>query len=259
MVWIALWPHLAAVSLALASMGLFALRRSRFQVSEHINPTVNKLIPRFWAEWGFWCVGVGVGALERLGLSPNQVTILSGLVGLGSGVCYAVGWVGAAGWLLILSGFLDMMDGWLARRLEKTSRSGDFLDAVLDRYVEIFLYLGIAVFYRRTFWMVLACALALAGSMMVSYTRARGEVMGVVYNRGFFQRAERLVYLTIVSIFSPLLELIWNPTLADPFYWPVAGVVLLTALGANVGGLQRVAGIVRLMDAPEGGDPGRPT
>jgi CDP-diacylglycerol---glycerol-3-phosphate 3-phosphatidyltransferase len=244
----ALWPHLVVLGLALLSMAAFAVHRARhgYTPSPEINPTKNVLIPAFGSSWFFWCLEGMVRGLIALRLTPNQVTLLSTLVGLGAGACYAVGWFGAAGWLILVSGALDMMDGWVARLTKHTSKSGDFLDAVCDRYVEIFLYLGLGVYYRDRWWMLLACALAVTGSMMVSYTRARGEVMGLDYNKGIFQRAERVVWLSVVSVFTPLAQIWIDAKAARPFYAPVAILVIISAVLANVGGLHRTIAITRI-------------
>jgi CDP-diacylglycerol--glycerol-3-phosphate 3-phosphatidyltransferase len=252
---VALWPHLLVLGLALLSMLVFALRRARhgYQPSADINPTRNVLIPGFGASWFFWCLEGCVQALISLRLAPNQVTILSTVAGLAAGGCYAAGWFGAAGWLLLVSGGLDMMDGWVARRTGRTSKAGDFLDAVCDRYVEISVYLGLGFYYRDRWWMMMACALAVTGSMMVSYTRARGEVMGLDYNKGIFQRAERTVWLSVVSVFSPLAQLFIDPVAPRPFYAPVAVLVVLSALLANLGGLHRTIAIARIFSRQEAG------
>jgi len=250
---VALWPHLLVLGVALLSMALFAVQRARhgYQPSSKINPTKNVLIPSFGANWFFWCLEHLVQGLIALGLSPNQVTILSTLVGLLAGAAYAIGWFAAAGWLLLCSGALDMMDGWVARLTGQTSKSGDFLDAVCDRYVEIFIFLGLSVYYRERWWMMLACALAITGSMMVSYTRARGEVMGLEYNKGIFQRAERMVWLSVVSVFSPLAQIWIDPWAAHPFYAPVAVLVIITAVLATAGGLHRTVAITRIFGRGE--------
>jgi len=244
----ALWPHLIVLGLALLSMAVFAVHQARhgYQPSSKINPTRNVLIPKFGANWLFWCLEHLVQGLIALRLSPNMVTLLSTVVGLIAGVSYALGWFGAAGWLLLVSGALDMMDGWVARLTGQASKSGGFLDAVCDRYVEIFIYLGLSVYYRDRFWMVMSCALAITGSMMVSYTRARGEVAGLEYNKGIFQRAERMASLSVVSVFTPLAQLWIDPHAARPFYAPVAILVIITAVLANLGGLQRTIAITRI-------------
>jgi len=250
---VALWPHLTVLGLALLSMAVFAVQRARhgYQPSAKINPTKNVLIPGFGAHWFFWGLEHIVSGLIKLRLTPNQVTILSTIVGVLAGAAYGVGWFGAAGWLLLVSGALDMMDGWVARLTNTTSRSGDFLDAVCDRYVEIAIYLGLAVYYRDWWWMMLTCALTVTGSMMMSYTRARGEVMGLEYNKGIFQRAERMVWLSVVSVFTPVAQLWIDPTAAHPFYWPVAVLLIISAVLGTAGGLHRTIAITLIFGRQE--------
>jgi CDP-diacylglycerol--glycerol-3-phosphate 3-phosphatidyltransferase len=265
---VTLWPHLAVIGFALLTMVLFAAEDARkpFTPDARVNPTKNVLIPGFGARWFLWCLEKCIHGLIRIGLTPNQVTILSGLVGLGAGACYAVGWFGSAGWLILVSGGLDMMDGWMARITGRSSRSGDFLDAMLDRYVEIFLFFGLGYYYRDRWWMLGSCALAITGSMMVSYARARGEIQGVDYNKGIFQRAERVVWLSVISVFSPLAALLIEPQAPRPFHWPVAIFVIMVAVFANAGGIHRTIAITLIMNkepatlvhAPPGSDDAAP-
>lgn len=262
---VALWPHLAVIGFVFLTMAIFAIGNARkpFVPDPRVNPTKNVLIPGFLSRWFLWCLERCIHGLIAVGLTPNQVTILSGVVGLGAGVAYGFGAFGLAGWLILLSGALDMMDGWMARITGKSSRSGDFLDAMLDRYVEIFLFFGLAAYYRDCWWMMGSCALAIVGSMMVSYARARGEIQGIDYNKGIFQRAERVVWLSVISVFAPLAAVLIEPAAARPFHWPVAIFVIVIAVFANIGGVHRTIAITLIMNkgpsellhAPPGAEP----
>ena len=249
-----LFPHLLVVCVVLLTMILFALRSlfyGPFKPPEKVNPNTSLLVPTFIANWTFWCLGYAVKVLIRLRFTPNRVTAASALFGCLAGISFASGWFAGAGWLIILSGAFDMMDGWLARSTGQMSRAGGFIDSVADRYVEIFLYLGLSIYWRDHWWMMFLCALAITGAIMVSYTRARGESMGVLYKKGLFQRGERMFFLAIVTTFTPFIQLLINPEAERPFYAPVALVVIATAVMANIGALQRFRAIAQLINSDE--------
>ena len=94
-----------------------------------------------------------------------------------SGGFFAVGNFGAGGWLYLLTGILDILDGRIARATGKVSASGAYFDSVMDRYAEIIVFAGFAYFYRDS-WVLFLVLAASLGSIMVSYTRARGESLG---------------------------------------------------------------------------------
>src|SRR3972149_3600412 len=105
----------------------------------------------------------------------------------------------SAGWILVTSGTLDVVDGAIARKGGAASRRGAFIDSVVDRYGECAGFAGLALRGDWAFWVVLA---TIFGSLMVSYTRARAEGLGVECRVGLMQRAERYVVLGGGSIAS---------------------------------------------------------
>src|SRR4029077_18703874 len=94
---------------------------------------------------------------------------------------------------------LDVLDGRLARAMNRQSRAGAFLDSVTDRWGELFVFTGFAWFLRGSVWL-LAVMLAVIGSVMVSYTRARGESLGIVLDGGNMQRAERIALVSLGTL-----------------------------------------------------------
>ena len=162
------------------------------------------------------------GALA-LGLRANHVTAIGFTLSLGAGIEFAAGRFRVAAALATLSGVCDILDGQLARASGRVTRWGAFLDSTLDRFAEAALFLGVATFYVlnladmagdpvRVFanrqnglepitWAVLAltAVLALVGSLMVSYTRARAEGIGLECKVGWFERPERMVLLIIAG------------------------------------------------------------
>lgn len=247
-------PHLVFIVINAILLALFVLRTIQhgpFRPSDKVNPNTSVLVPDIAANWAFWCLSHAVRGLVKFGFTPNRATVASCVFGVLAGCAYAAGWFAEAGWLIILSGSFDIMDGWLARETGRMTRAGGFIDSVTDRYVEIFLYLGLAIYWRTHWWMMLLCAVAVTGAIMVSYTRARGESMGVLYKKGLFQRGERIVLLAVVTTFSPFIQLLVDPDAVRPFHAPVAIVVGITALLANIGALQRFHAITGLIDAAE--------
>ena len=139
------------------------------------------------------------GALGKVGLTPNALTVIGFLIsGVAAAVAAAQLWVLAAG-LVIFGGSFDMLDGGLARLQNRVTRFGAFLDSTLDRWGEGTVYIGIAAGAAQAGW-VAGVALATAAavsSFQVSYTRAKAESLDLHGEVGIAPRAERLVVLTI--------------------------------------------------------------
>lgn len=131
------------------------------------------------------------------GVHPHVLTMVGFVLSLVSAVSFGVGSFQWAGFLLLLGGVFDVLDGFTARGSGKGSKFGALFDSTLDRYSEIAIYVGITAYYLKTSQTgpVLVAVLALAGSLMVSYIRARAEGLGEECKMGIMQRAERVVCL----------------------------------------------------------------
>lgn len=151
-----------------------------------------------------------VRLLIKLGFTPNAVTLTGFVLNVGVAIIFIEGaekdnrgnlaYVGWAGALILFSGLFDMLDGQVARLGNMSSKYGALFDSVLDRYSELVMFLGIC-FYLISYHYFLSSLfafIALIGSMMVSYTRARSEGLGIENKGGMMQRPERVV-LTGVS------------------------------------------------------------
>lgn len=148
-----------------------------------------------------------VRALSRSSINPNVLTFIGLLINIGCGVLYGYGMFFAAGLLLIFAALFDMLDGRVARLRGRVTRFGAFFDSVLDRYSDIVVYVGIMIFYARdtvqhSTLLVALTGLALVGSVLVSYSRARAESLHIACKVGFLERPERLVLLIIASLTS---------------------------------------------------------
>jgi CDP-diacylglycerol--glycerol-3-phosphate 3-phosphatidyltransferase len=133
------------------------------------------------------------------GVSPNILTFIGVTINVGCGVLF---W---AGIVLIVANLFDMLDGNVARLSGRVTPFGGFLDSSLDRLSDMVAFLGILVFYasntpQHSLLNVFLAGVGLIGSVMVSYTTARSEGLGVKANVGFLQRPERVVLLIIGAL-----------------------------------------------------------
>jgi CDP-diacylglycerol--glycerol-3-phosphate 3-phosphatidyltransferase len=150
-------------------------------------------------------IGWIVGWLARSRINPNALTFVGLLINIGCGFLYGYGHFLAAGLLLMVAALVDVLDGQVARRRRRVTRFGAFFDSVIDRYSDIVVYVGIMLFYARdtlshSTLLVALTGLALVGSVLVSYSRARAESLSIACKVGFLERPERLVLLIIGSL-----------------------------------------------------------
>src|SRR6201992_1539955 len=153
-----------------------------------------------------------VRLLIRMGLTPNMVTTIGLVLNIGVAIIFICGaeegrrgdlrYVGWAGALILFAGLFDMLDGQVARLGNMSSQFGALYDSVLDRYSEMVLFLGICYYLvgHHYFLSSLFAFIALIGSMMVSYTRARAEGLGIECKGGLMQRPERVVTIGVSAL-----------------------------------------------------------
>lgn len=189
------------------------------------------IIGPFLTRYALWVLQPVERSLVKLRISPNVLTFASLLICAGAGAAIAAGMLATGAWLYALAGVLDILDGRLARATNQQSRAGAFLDSVADRWGELFVFAGFAWFLRGSDWLAVVM-FAVAGSIMVSYTRARGEALGIEIDGGTMQRAERV---SLVSI-GTLLTAFFNAAEGTQEYGPhVIGVALLMVAVASSG------------------------
>ncbi len=187
-----------------------------------------------------WC-----DLLVRFRFPPNAITSLSFAVALGAGVGVASGRFALGGWLFVVAGILDFLDGRVARSTGRTTPGGAALDSVLDRYVESALIVGLAWYYRDS-WVLAVCLLALTGSLLVPYVRARGESLGVqMKDVGFMQRPERVLLLGAGTALSPIAEVIFAPDDPHPAHRLAIAALLVLAVTSHATAVQRLRGLMR--------------
>ncbi len=156
---------------------------------------------------------------------PNQLTVLGLFCSGASAIAFAFDLQRWGGALLALAGTCDILDGALARVSGQVSPFGAFLDSVLDRYSDMLVLAGIVFLFVRVGRLTegIAALAALAGTVMVSYTRARAEALGVECRVGFMERGERLLVLIAGAAFDLLVPAVW-----------------IVAVGANLTAIHRI-------------------
>ncbi|MDN3659096.1 CDP-alcohol phosphatidyltransferase family protein [Ferruginibacter paludis] len=153
-----------------------------------------------------------VMGLIKIGFTPNLVTVTGLVLNIMVAIVFIKGaeqgnrgdlsYVGWAGALILFAGLFDMLDGQVARLGNMSSSFGALFDSVLDRYSELIMFLGICYYLVSHHYFIssLAAFIAMIGSMMVSYIRARSEGLGIQNSGGLMQRPERVILLALSAI-----------------------------------------------------------
>src|SRR3954470_15546101 len=229
LVWLTL---LAAYGIRVALAGRFAHARAQKEPG-------SPFLGRFLIEFGYWAFSPLEKACLLLGVTPNQLTAASLAASLGAALFFALGDPSVAGALVILCAIFDGLDGMVARARGTASDAGELIDAAVDRYAEIATFAGIAAYYRSYplgFWLALT---SLAGALLVSYARAKGEISGIDARMGSMNRGERAVYIGAAGVLSPYLARFAEPATVHPAFYLMLATLLLVAVMANVTAIRR--------------------
>ena len=197
-----------------------------------------------------------IKGMIKIGLTPNTVTTLGFVLNCvvawmfvkaalafevqgGDAYCL-IGWGGA---LILFAGLFDMMDGRLARLGGMSSTFGALWDSTLDRYSELVTLFGIVLVFIKAgwFWMGVVTFLAMIGSVMVSYVRARAEGLDIECKVGLMQRPERVVVTALVTIVAGAAQNLW---------WLAGGMIVIAVL-ANITAFWRIAHCYRELKKKE--------
>lgn len=197
----------------------------------------------------------------KLGITPNMITFLGLIINLVATGILIYGaekaqrgdfrYIGYAGFTILLAGLMDMVDGRLAREGNMSSAYGALYDSVLDRYSELIMFLGICYYLisHDYFLSSMAAFIAMIGSIMVSYTRARAEALGVNCSVGIMQRPERILLVSISAIVCGVIYHYYgdNEINVDWLPFPLFETIslftfplFLLALSANVTAVRRL-------------------
>lgn len=221
--------------------------------------------------WAHRVLDPVVNGLGSAGIKPDHLTVAGFLLSVGAAIAFYEGLMRLGAGILIVAGLCDILDGQIARRTQTVTRFGAFFDSTLDRVAEAVVLIGLAGFYCSNLlglygkaaalvtqvaggevegplaivilhqqpidpraWLVLTltCMLALTGSFMVSYTRARAEGLGLDCKVGWFERPERIVLLIVAG----LVQVFWAMSVA---------LILLTILSFTTAA-QRMMHVYRI-------------
>jgi len=149
--------------------------------------------------------------LAKTGLNPNVLTVLGLLLAFGVAWILSTGHFFVGGFLVLVSGAFDLLDGALARASGRSTRFGALLDSTFDRFSEAAMFLGLLAYYadQGSHQELVLVGAGLVGSMMTSYVRARAEGLGLTCEVGIFTRPERVIVLAIGLILNQMLVVLW--------------------------------------------------
>ena len=152
-----------------------------------------------------------VGVLSHTGIRPNAVTSMSLVPSIAAAYFVGTGHFRTGAALVLVSGLLDLLDGALARFTKQTTKFGAILDSTVDRVSEAAIFCGLLIRYVPEGVALEAAAIlvALIGSFLVSYIRARAEGLGLECRVGLFTRAERVIVLAIGLLVNQVLIALW--------------------------------------------------
>ncbi len=169
-----------------------------------------------------------VWALGIIGANPNVLTLIGLLINLAAAGLLAAGRFLAAGLIILGASVFDMLDGRVARLRKSATKFGAFFDSVIDRFSDLALFMGLILYYARIArlsYVALTC-LALIGSVMISYTRARAESLIGQCKVGFLERPERIALLIIGALFNRMEAVLW--VIAVLSWWTVVSRIYYT-------------------------------
>jgi CDP-diacylglycerol--glycerol-3-phosphate 3-phosphatidyltransferase len=173
--------------------------------------------------------------LVKRGVHPNTITIVGTFCTVTGGIIYGTGHIRTGGVFLGVTALFDVLDGTVARRSNKSSTFGAFLDSTLDRLADGFVLGGLAVFYATSrihgsVLLMIVALLGLVGAFLTSYTRARAEALGLDAKVGLLQRPERVVLLSAPqALFGLVLD-----------GWVLAIIIVILTVTAWITVVQRV-------------------
>jgi CDP-diacylglycerol--glycerol-3-phosphate 3-phosphatidyltransferase len=235
---------LGVIAFALFTMPAYAVvARTRVDPNE-ISDRGGFVLGGFVRSWFYWFVWPVERLSLVLGLSPTAFNVIGVVMGSIAGYFFATGATNLGGWFVLLGGAADVLDGRIARAQGKANQTGAFLDSTLDRFAEVGAFVGLAVMYRASATALAVVVIALGGSLLVSYARARGESLGVVAKVGIMQRAERLLLVGFGGILDPAVTAWqgWDPGTL------LLGLIALVAVGATGTAVYRTVWIAQRLD-----------
>jgi CDP-diacylglycerol--glycerol-3-phosphate 3-phosphatidyltransferase len=187
-------------------------------------------LPQFLKDGFINAIDRPIDLFIRLNIHPNFFTILGLLIAILAAIFYAMGDIRLGGAFVLLAGMSDTFDGKIARKQGIASKFGAVFDSSLDRYAEFLMFFGLGAYFLQrgdqvSIITAIVAFIALIGSVMVSYVRARAEGIGYECKVGVMQRAERIVFTGVSSLIHPIALMV---------------VIWIIAILANVTAIQRM-------------------
>ena len=164
-----------------------------------------KLLNKYWVNGFLTVIEPIAKLLINLKVHPHVITFAGLFLSILAFNFFRLGHFFYAGLMVILAGICDVLDGRLARETKQITKFGALMDSTIDRYSEVLMFLGIAIFFHdKQSYIIYLIIFAITGSFMVSYTRARAEGLGIDCKIGLMQRPERVTYLAIGSLLGSI-------------------------------------------------------
>ncbi len=237
-------PALLLLAITLAGLLVFGMLTLLGRQPEVRGAKHNELFGAFFGRWLVWMLT----PVERLlvgRVSANAITALSLVLCIIAGIGAATGHLVVAMWTFCTAGILDALDGRIARLSGEQSKAGALFDSVSDRWGELAAFTGFVWFLRESPWLIAAMG-AIGGSMMVSYTRARAEGLGVDLRGGMMQRAERIVLVCLGTLIAAWFAAVGDFATAVP----ILGVTLsICAVSSTATAISRWVQAYRVLAA----------
>jgi CDP-diacylglycerol---glycerol-3-phosphate 3-phosphatidyltransferase len=242
---------LGVAALATVAYGVRCVLRGRLHSDRVEKQGGSALLGKSVMEGYYWFITPLSRLLISVGVTPNQISWTSILLGVAAGACMAFGHFGSAAVFATLSAIMDSLDGMVARLTGVASDAGEVLDAAADRYVEFLFLGGLALYYHQIPSLLIVTLFAIAGSFMVSYSTAKAEALGVAAPKGNMRRPERALYLTLGAVLSPVTIPIFEleRQFPVPVGHPMVFAVSLVAVLSNLSAIERLAAIARSVRA----------
>ena len=198
---------LAALTVALGSHAIASMLAGRVWVSERVErEAALPLVGRTPMHAVYRLLLPIARLVVALGISANAVSVASLILAIGAAVSFGFGHFGLGAAIAVVASLADSVDGLVARLSGTASTFGKVLDTTIDRYVDVLLLGGIAVYRHDSVgWLVLSLA-AIAGSFMVSYASSIEREVGAPSSHAPMRRAHRLAYLLVAATLQPFSE-----------------------------------------------------
>ncbi|MCA9740966.1 MAG: CDP-alcohol phosphatidyltransferase family protein [Deferribacteres bacterium] len=197
-----------------------------------------EFLPQNVKSWYLGLIRPVVDFFIRLELNPNFFTTIGFVLSIIAAYMFATGSLRFAGLIVLLAGTFDIVDGQVARATNRVTKFGALYDSTLDRYSEVIIFFGMAYFFVNESMLKtsVAVSIALGGSVMVSYVRARAEALGFECKVGMMQRPERVVYIGLGALIHQVVLIL---------------ALTIVAVLANFTALQRLYYIWQQENTPE--------